>query len=46
MLRRHRSALGEAWAGTGGLEENVKIRAAAKLGAEGGQVEIEGAEDV
>ncbi len=46
MLRRHRSASGEAWAGTGGLEENVKTRAAAKLCAEGGQVEIKGAEDV
>ena len=46
MLRRHRGAPGEAWAGTGGLEENVKIRAAAKLCAEGGQIEIEGAEDV
>jgi len=46
MLRRHRSAPGEAWAGTSGLEENVKIRAAAKLRTERGQAEIEGAKNV
>jgi hypothetical protein len=46
MLRHLRRRQGGAGTGTRGLEENVEIGTAAKLGAERGQVEIEGAENV